>query len=91
MIDALIKVRRVGRTLDQIAINRFGLCVMRVCKWVQNDRSRVFDLCEACNIRIAYFQAVKPNENGHVERFSRSFRESVLRGRRELIFRRTEK
>jgi len=36
------------------------------------------DWCEAHNIRIAYIQPVKPNQNAYIERFNRSFREEVL-------------
>lgn len=41
--------------------------------------SQVFtDWCEANNIRIAYIQPGKPNQNAYIERINRSFREEVL-------------
>ena len=36
------------------------------------------DWCEAHNIRVAYIQPGKPNQNAYIERFNRSFREEVL-------------
>ena len=78
VVDTSITAQRVVWTLEQIKAERALPSVIRVDNGSEMT-SRVFtDWCEAHNIRIAYIQPGKPNQNAYIERFNRSFRDEVL-------------
>ena len=78
VVDTSITAQRVVRTLEQIAVERGFLSVIRVDTGSEMTAQVFADWCEAHNIRIAYIQSGKPNQNAYIERFNRSFREGVL-------------
>ncbi len=78
VIDTSITAQRVVRTLEQIAVERGFPSVIRVDNGSEMTAQVFTDWCEAHNIRIAYIQPGKPNQNAYIERFNRSFREEVL-------------
>jgi len=73
VIDTSITAQRVVRTLEQIAVERGFPSVIRVDNGSEMTAQVFTDWCEAHNIRIAYIQPVKPNQNAYIERFNRSF------------------
>lgn len=78
MIDTSITAQRVVRTLEQINVEGGLPSVIRVDNGSEMTSQVFTDWCEAHNMRIAYIQPGKPNQNAHIERFNRSFRDEVL-------------
>ena len=78
VIDTSITAQRVVRTLEQIPVEWGFPSVIRVDNGSEMTAQVFTDWCEAHNIRVAYIQPGKPNQNAYIERFNRSFREEVL-------------
>ena len=78
VVDTSITAHRVVRTLEQIKAERGLPSVIRVDNGSEMTSQVFTDWCEAHNIRIAYIQPGKPNQNAYIERFNRSFRDEVL-------------
>ena len=78
VVDTSITAQRVVRTLEQIKAERGLPSVIRVDNGSEMTSQVFTDWYEAHNIRIAYIQPGKPNQNAYIERFNRSFRDEVL-------------
>lgn len=77
-IDTSLTGERVVRTLDRIIAWRGKPSAIR-CDNGPELLSQVFvDWCAQRNIEIRYIQPGKPNQNGYIERFNRTYREEVL-------------
>ena len=63
VIDTSITAQRVVRTLEQVAVERGFPSVIRVDNGGEMTAQVFTDWCEAHNIRIAYIQPGKPNQN----------------------------
>ena len=78
VVDTSITAQRVVRTLEQIKAKRGLPSVIRVDNGSEMTSQVFTDWCEAHNIRMAYIQPGKPNQNPYIERFNRLFRDEVL-------------
>ncbi len=77
-IDTSLTGERVVRTLNQVIVWRGKPKAIR-CDNGPEFLSQVFvDWCVRQNIEIRYIQPGKPNQNGYIERFNRTYREEVL-------------
>ena len=77
-IDTSLTGERVVRTLEQIIAWRGKPAAIR-CDNGPEFLSQIFvDWCKRQDIEIRYIQPGKPNQNGYIERFNRTYREEVL-------------
>ena len=77
-IDTSLTGERVVRTLEQVVAWRGKPSAIR-CDNGPELLSQVFvDWCKRNDIEIRYIQPGKPNQNGYIERFNRTYREEVL-------------
>ena len=71
VVDTSITGQRVVRTLERIKAERGLPSVIRVDNGSEMTSQVFTDWCEAHNIRIAYIQPGKPNQNAYIERLNR--------------------
>lgn len=77
-IDTSLPGERVVRVLKQL-IARHGMPQAIRCDNGPEFISQVLvDFCEARGIELRYIQPGKPNQNGYVERFNKTYRDDVL-------------
>lgn len=69
---------RVIRILEELRETKGLPGQIRVDNGPEFISYKLRDYCEMNNIHLAYIQPGKPNQNGYIERFNRTFREDVL-------------
>lgn len=69
---------RVIVTLKRIVIERGKPRMIRVDNGPEFISSALNDWCTEMGIKLHYIQPGKPNQNGYIERFNRSYRQDVL-------------
>lgn len=77
-IGVSICSQRVTRVLDWIIELRGQPAQIRTDNGPEYTSHHYIDWCEANNIKPVHIQPGKPNQNGYIERFNRTFREDVL-------------
>ena len=78
VIDTSLPASRVVRVLEQLKATRGLPKMIRVDNGPEMIAQVFVDWCEENNIKIAYIEPGKPNQNAYIERFNRSFRNEVL-------------
>lgn len=69
---------RVIGTLKRIVVERGKPRMIRVDNGPEFISSALNDWCTEMGIKLHYIQPGKPNQNGYIERFNRSYRQDVL-------------
>jgi putative transposase len=70
--------QRVTRILDELIELRGTPQSIRTDNGPEFTSHHYTDWCKAKGIKAKYIQAGKPNQNGYVERFNRTYREDIL-------------
>lgn len=77
-IDTSLPAGRLIRVLERLKEQRGLPAQIRVDNGPELISAEFFDWCEAHEIKVAYIQPGKPQQNGFVERFNGSFRREFL-------------
>lgn len=77
-IDYSLPAERVVRVLNQIASIRGCPTFIRVDNGLELISQKLQGWAEKNGVRINPIQPGKPAQNGHIERFNRTYREDVL-------------
>lgn len=77
-IDTSLPGERVVRVLDRLCAWRGTPGAIRCDNGPEFISQALVDFCRRMNIAIRYIQPGKPNQNGLIERFNRTYREEVL-------------
>jgi putative transposase len=77
-IDTSLPGERVVRLLKRLCAWRGVPQAIRCDNGPELTSQAVVDFCQDMGIAIRYLQAGKPNQNGLIERFNRTYREEVL-------------
>jgi putative transposase len=77
-IDTSLLGERVVRVLERLCAWRGVPQAIRCDNGPEFTSQVVVDWCQQVNIAIRYIQPGKPNQNGLIERFTRTYREEVL-------------
>lgn len=77
-VDTSLPAGRVIRVLEQLKQERGLPQQIRVDNGPELIAAEFYDWCEQHNIKVAYIQPGKPQQNGFVERFNGSFRREFL-------------
>ena len=77
-IDTSLSARRVIKELEQLTEWRGTPLNLRVDNGPEFLSQAMKEWCEAKGIRLQFIQKGKPQQNGFIERFNRTFRTEVL-------------
>jgi len=77
-IDTSLPGERVVRVLEQLCAWRGAPKAIRCDNGPELISKALVDFCEKTGIALRYIQPGKPNQNGLIERFNRTYREEVL-------------
>ena len=77
-IDTSLPGERVVRVLERLIAWRGIPQAIRCDNGPEFISQAVVDFCEEMGIAIRYIQPGKPNQNGYVERFNKTYRDDVL-------------
>ena len=69
---------RVIRVLEQVRETKGAPDQIRVDNGPEFISYKLRDYCKSKGIKVNYIQPGKPNQNGYIERFNRTYREDVL-------------
>lgn len=77
-VDSSLPAERVVRTLEQLKEERGLPKQIRLDNGPELISAKLTDWCEQHDVKLAYIQPGKPQQNGFVERFNGSFRHEFL-------------